>query len=180
MRGYSMPAWTTLIVVLVLSVFPAFHRAQDKRGGVEKKQPPPADTAPKPATPQRDRSPKQPGPRRCEYVSFVVSCGVPNCEISLDGEPPKIAGANGESEFRAEAGPHRVRITKAGYDSLEDLTVVPTCQKPGPFRFPIKPLQSLLRIRTQPAEAEISINSNPQGKSDAQGAFTIQTSLPTL
>ncbi len=126
---------------------------------------PPADSAPE-----------------CEDAELVVVCGMPGCEITLNGKDRNVTDDLGGITFQVEGNQkYKVRVTKPGYDSYEKMEEMLACgdQREVKASLPAKPVA--LRIRTIPAACDIYLDGQKQPSgSDAEGLFSYVLSRPTL
>lgn len=123
-----------------------------------------------PNTPQPETPELEPA---CEDSDLIVVCGMPGCEITLDGKDRHVTSDLGGFTFQVPGNHgYTVRVTKPGYDPYEDKKYL-KCHDYGevPVRLIGKPVT--LRIRTVPTECDIYLDGQKQPKgSDAQGLFS--------
>ncbi len=140
---------------------------------------PPRPPRVSPGSPQPEPQP-EPEPV-CEDSDLIVVCGMPGCEITLNGKDKHVTNELGGFTFQVPGNQkYTVRITKTGYDPYEikkDLG----CHDYGevPAHLTGKPVT--LRIRTVPAECDIYLDGQKQSKgSDSQGLFSFQLTKPNV
>ncbi len=169
-----------LVMVLLFSILP-LSLTQIKRGGVDRDKKETETTAPTPA-PSGGKRPTGSGrPRQetCESAPLTINCGIPGCEISVDGSVRGVTAETGKASFHESPGEHKVKIQTAGYSPLlRDIEI--KCNSANNFPFTLVKLQPAIRIRTQPAESELFINGATAGKSDANGSFVYSSAHARL
>lgn len=116
----------------------------------------------------------------CDVGEIVVRCGMPGCEVSLDGKPQLTTDASGELRLPVPSGTHAVSVTKPFHEGARGQIKI-ACGETESIELRPKPNTVLLRIRTSLPECDIYVNNSPApvGRSDAQGLFNYQA-LPTL
>jgi hypothetical protein len=118
----------------------------------------------------------------CEDSELSVVCGMPGCEMTLNGADRQVTDELGGITFQVEGKQkYKVRVTKPGYNTYEKTEEKLQCGEAREIKatLPAKPVA--LRIRTRPAECDIFLDGQkqPQG-SDAQGMFFYVLANPTL
>lgn len=118
----------------------------------------------------------------CEDSELVVVCGMPGCEITLNGKDRSITDELGGFTFQVEGNQkYRVRVTKPGYDTYDKTEEKLGCADEREVKAPLKAKPVALRIRTKPAECDIYLDGQKQPKgSDTQGMFSCVLANPTL
>jgi tetratricopeptide (TPR) repeat protein len=134
-----------------------------------------------PATPQPEPQPEPEPEPVCEDSDLIVVCGMPGCEITLNGKNKHVTNELGGFSFQVPGNQnYTVRITKTGYDPYEIRKNL-GCHDYGevPARLTGKPVT--LRIRTIPAECDIYLDGQKQAKgTDAQGLFSFLLAKPNV
>lgn len=132
-------------------------------------------------------------PEVCEDADLVVVCGMPDCEITLEGKESarakfrqlsksKTDGLGGFT-FQVPGNQwYRVNVAKSGYEPFAPETRRVECDDQQELKAVLVAKPVMLRIRTQPAESDIYLEheQQPIGKSDAAGLFSYLLSKPTL
>lgn len=154
---------------------------QTQRGGVVTNSPRPTPSpSPKPTGTGKQSSGGGKSPSvTCSSAPVFVNCGMPGCEIMVDGGSSRMTGESGKESFNLSIGSHEIKIQKAGY-SPQLVTKEVSCKSQNSVTVSLVKLQSNIRIRTQPAEAEVLINGKPGGKSDASGLLSYAASSARL
>src|SRR6185503_5687640 len=161
-----------LLLVILLLAEPQVCLAQKKRGSVDTNNNPGPTPSPSPVPTGSGKSSSGGGKSRsvpCPVAPVLVTCGMSGCEISIDGGSPTLIDSTGN--FTLSRGKHEIKIQKAGY-SPQLITKEVSCQSQKLVPVSLVKLQPNIRIRTQPAEAEVLINGKPGGKSDARGLLS--------
>lgn len=135
----------------------------------------PGNTGPR--TPQ----PVNPAPV-CEDSELVVVCGMPGCEITLNGKDRSVTDELGGITFQVEGNQkYRVRVTKLGYESYDKTEEKIGCADDREVKAPLTAKPVTLRLRTKPAECDIYLDGQKQpNRSDAQGLFSYVLAKPTM
>ncbi len=156
------------------------------------------------------RKPPKPGPRPtrprdgtsapvekpvevCEDADMVVVCGMPGCEIALEGkESPRgkfralsksITDDLGGYAFQVPGNQwYKVNVSKPGYEPFPAATQHVDCDDQKELKADLRAKPVTIRIRTRPAECDIYFEreQRPAGKSDANGLFSYLVTKPTL
>ena len=150
-------------------------------------------TGPKPGPKPGPKTPEPAPSTVCEDSDFVVVCGMPGCKIALDGKETNRARFKQLSEvvtddlggytFQVLGDQfYRVRISKAGYKSFESEVRRVSCDDQQDLKASLLAEPVMLRVRTDPPEADIYLESQKQpfGKSDGKGLFSYLLTKPTL
>jgi hypothetical protein len=118
----------------------------------------------------------------CEDAELVVVCGMPGCEITLNGKDRSITDELGGITFQVEGNQnYRVRVTKPGYESYDKPEEKLGCAGEREVKASLKAKPVELRIRTKPTECDIYLDGQKQPKgSDAQGMFSYVLTNPTM
>jgi tetratricopeptide (TPR) repeat protein len=134
-----------------------------------------------PGRPQPEPQPEPEPEPACEDSNLIVVCGMPGCEITLNGKDKHVTNELGGFSFQVPGNQkYTVRVTKTGYDPYEirkDLG----CHDYGevPARLTGRPVT--LRIRTVPVECDIYLDGQKQAKgSDGQGLFSFLLTKPNV
>lgn len=142
---------------------------------------PPRGNQGRPPQPESQPEPETESEPACEDSSLIVVCGMPGCEITLNGKDKHVTNELGGFSFQVPGNQkYIVRITKTGYDPYEikkDLG----CHDYGevPARLTGKPV--VVRIRTVPAECDIYLDGQKQSiGSEAQGLFSFLLTKPNV
>lgn len=157
-----------------------------------RKPPPPVGP-----TSRGSKQPPSPAPAadpvECQDSNLVVVCGLPGCEITLEGRESTRAKFKALSKVVTDdlggytfqvLGNYfyKVRATKPGYDPFESAVKKIPCDEYEEIKatLPAKPV--MLRVRTVPPEADIYLEGlkQPHGKSDRTGLFSYWLTTPTL
>jgi len=129
----------------------------------------------------------------CEDADLVVVCGMPDCEITLEGRESarakfrqlsksKTDGLGGFT-FQVPGNQwYRVNVAKTGYEAFPSETRRVDCDDQQELKAALIAKPVMLRIRTQPPESDIYLEreQQPIGKSDATGLFSYLLTKPTL
>lgn len=144
-------------------------------------------TSPRPPrpVPGARSNPTRPAPNArpvCEDSDLVVVCGMPGCEIIINGKDRNVTDDLGGITFQVAGNrPYKVRVTKPGYESYEETTKKLDCDDEREVTARLKALPVNLRIRTKPAESEIYLDGQKQtANSDSQGLFAYLMTKPTM
>lgn len=121
-------------------------------------------------------------PPPCEDAELVVVCGMPGCEITIDGRDREATDDRGGIAFQIEGNRnYKIRVSKPGYESFEETVKKLACDEQREVKASLKAHPVALRIRTQPANCDIYLDGNKQSRgSDAQGLFSYVLSKPTI
>ena len=186
----------SFIVIFLLGQ--ATVMAQGPCGGkpcpiVKVRQPPPRLP---PRGPKQPPSPTnvEPTPApNCEDSDLVVVCGMPGCDITLEGkESPRARFKQlstvrtddlGGFTFQVLGNQHyNVKVSKPGYKSFSKEVGKIDCNDQEELKASLLAEPVTLRVRTDPPESEIYLEGQKQpfGKSDAKGSFSYLLSKPTL
>jgi len=125
---------------------------------------------------------KPPEPESCQDSDLVVVCGMPGCEITLNGQEKHVTDDLGGFTFQVAGNQgYKVRVTKPGYDSYERTEPKLECGDQRIVNAALDAKPVTLKIRTLPAECDIYLDNQKQPKgSDAQGLFSYLLTKPTL
>lgn len=135
----------------------------------------------------RDRAPNKPAEPRvevapCDDAELVVVCHMPGCEIVLNDQEQHVTDNLGGFTFQVPGNqPYRVRVAKAGYDTMQQKVRKLECgdQEQVNAQLVAKPVT--LRVRTVPGECNIFLDRQQQSvRSDSAGRFSFLLSKPTL
>ena len=135
----------------------------------------------KPGSGSRTPKPVPPEPV-CEDAELIVVCGMPGCEITLNGKDRSVTDDLGGITFQVEGNQrYRVRVTKPGYETYEKTEQKLGCSDGREVSARLKAKPVTLRIRTLPAECNIYLDGvkQPSG-SDSKGLFSHVLEKPTL
>lgn len=118
----------------------------------------------------------------CEDGELVVVCGMPGCEITLNGKDRSVTDDLGGITFQVEGNQkYKVRVTKPGYESYEKAEEKLGCADQREVKALLTAKPVALRIRTQPANCEIYLDGQKQPSgSDEQGLFPYLMTKPTV
>ncbi len=135
---------------------------------------------PPPAKPVRP--PLRNPPPICEVSELAVVCGMPGCEITLNGEDRSVTDDLGGITFEVEGKQrYRVRVTKPGYDTYDKTEEKLGCADVREVKASLTAKPVALRIRTKPAQCDIYLDGQRQPNgSDAQGQFSYVLAKRTL
>ncbi len=148
-----------------------------------------AARTPRPRPPKRDPSQPPTRPPRvetavptCEDSELVVVCGMPGCEIILNGKDRNVTDDLGGITFQVAGNrPYKVKVTKPGYEPFEETVRKLDCDDQREVNARLRALPVNLRLRTNPADCDIYIDGQKQPlRSDSQGHFSYQMSKPTM
>jgi serine/threonine-protein kinase len=106
--------------------------------------------------------------------TLVLRAGVAGARVVIDGVPQGLTNSGGELRTLLEAGPHEVRIEKAGYRTPPDQRTTIVDQKTRTMTVPLTPNPAKLEIRGAPAGAEISIGRGTPKRSDGAAMLSIE------
>ena len=146
----------------------------------------PSVRTPPPRVTRTGNSPRPPRPPTpapvCEDAELIVVCGMPGCEITLNGQDRSVTDDLGGITFQVDGNQnYRIRITKPGYETYEKREDKLGCGGEREVKAPLAAKPVALRIRTRPAECDIYLDGQKQPSgSDAQGLFSYTLSRPTL
>lgn len=169
-----------LLLVILIFAGQQVCLAQAERGGVVTNGSPKPTPSPSHVPTGSGKTSSGGGKSRsvpCSSASLSVSCGMPGCEISIDGGSPTVIDETGRFPLSPEK--HEIKIQKAGY-APQLVTREISCQSQNHVSVSLVKLQPNIRIRTQPAEAEVLINGKTAGKSDASGVLAYIATSPRL
>jgi PEGA domain len=155
---------------------------------------PPRSPRPRPTSPRDGSIPPVEKPVEvCEDADFVVVCGMPGCEITLEGRESarakfrplgkSITDDLGGFTFRVPGNQwYKINVSKPGYEQFPPDTRRVDCDDQQQLKAALRAKPVTLRIRTQPAESDIYLEreQQPAGKSDATGLFSYLLTKPTL
>lgn len=127
-------------------------------------------------------SPGNPTPREpdCEG-EILLNCGLPGCEVSVNGTRQENTDENGELILAAPRGSYNIMVSKPGYESsLVKVTL--KCNETEPREVNLKPRLTKLQFRTSVPDCEIFTNVPPTraGRSDEKGLFSYTAIPPSL
>lgn len=177
-----------LLVLVFLSTCSGVSNAQGPCGG----KPCPVVRAtgsrriPRPPRPPRNPGPGNPRPPSptpvCEDSDLVVVCGMPGCEITLNGKDRSVTDELGGITFQVEGNQsYEVRVTKPGYQPFKPEKKKVGCDDQQEVKALLIAKPVALRIHTQPADCEIYLDGQKQASgSDNQGFFPYVMSKPTV
>lgn len=131
--------------------------------------------------PPRPR-PANPSPPSCEDSELVVVCGMPGCEITINGKDRNITDDLGGITFQVAGNrSYKVKVTKPGYEAFDESIKKLDCDSEKEVKTRLKALPVTLRVRTQPADCEIYLDGQKQPTgSDAQGHFSYLMVKPSM
>lgn len=145
---------------------------------------------PRPKSPQE---PVIPDPTTCEDSDLVVVCGMPGCQITVEGKFSTRAKFThlstvetddlGGYTFQILGNQfYNVRVSKPGYNPFSKEVGKIDCNEQEELKASLLARPVTLRVRTAPPEADIYLDGQkqPDGKSDANGHFSYLLSKPTL
>lgn len=151
---------------------------------------------PKPVSPGKPAPPNEPlGPPStpaCEDSDLVVVCGMPGCEIKLEGKQSNrgklaplaqtVTNDLGGYTFQVLGNYfYKAKVTKPGYEPFESKMIKVGCDDPEEIKAALTAKPVLLRVRTQPAECDIYLDGQKQATgSDSNGLFSYLLAKPTL
>ncbi len=142
------------------------------------------DPAPRPArTGTAPRSPRPVNPPPiCEDSELVVVCGMPGCEITLNGQDRSVTDDLGGITFQVAGNQkYRVRVTKPGYDTYDKTEQKLGCADEREVKASLTAKPVALHIRTKPPQCDIYLDGQRQPNgSGAQGLFSYVLTKPTL
>lgn len=176
-----------LLVLVFLSMCSSVSNAQGPCGG--KPCPVVKATGSRrvgPRPPRRNPAPGNPRPvipaAVCEDSDLVVVCGMPGCEITLNGKDRSITDDLGGITFQVEGNQsYEVRVTKPGYEPFKPEKKKVGCDDQQEVKASLIAKPVALRIRTQPASCEVYLDGQKQSSgSDDQGLFPYVMSKPTV
>jgi hypothetical protein len=118
----------------------------------------------------------------CADADLVIVCGMPGCEITLNGQQKYVTDDYGGYNFQVAAKQnYKVRVTKPGYDVYEKTELRLDCGDDREVNAALTARPVSLKIRTVPAECDIYLDNQKQAKgSDAQGLFSYLLTKPNL
>lgn len=201
MSFFNCQSLPRLVCFLILVVCAGDAYGQGPCGG----KPCPVVRVPGVRKPGHRTGPRQP-PRRdgtptptekpmevCEDADLVVVCGMPGCEITLEGKESarakfrplgkRLTDELGGFTFQVPGDQwYRINISKPGYEPFPSETRRVECDDQKEMKAALKARPVTLRIRTRPAESDIYLEreQQPAGKSDASGLFSYLLTKPTL
>ena len=155
---------------------------------------PPPRPRPRPVPPRAGTPPPVEQPEQvCQDADLVVVCGMPGCEITLEGRQStrakflplskSITDDLGGYTFQVPGNQwYKVNVTKLGYEPFPPETRRVECDDHQQMKAALKAKPVTLRIRTRPAESDIYLEreQHPAGKSDANGLFSYLLTKPTV
>ena len=155
---------------------PAKPRTAIKRIIIRRARP---DRAPRAATPSSVPAREEP-PARCES-ELLLRCGLPGCEVAVNGTPQGSTDEDGDVILTAPRGQYNVTVSKPGFDS-ERFKISLDCDDERTKEVTLRGRPLALKFRTSQPECEIFINNSPvaAGRSDGQGLFAYQAAPPFL
>lgn len=129
----------------------------------------------------------------CEDADLVVVCGMPGCEITIEGRETtrakfrplskSITDDLGGYTFQVPGNQwYKLNVSKAGYEPFPSETRRLDCDDQQEMKAALRAKPVTLRIRTRPAECDIYLEreQQPAGKSDASGLFSYLLTKQTL
>lgn len=136
----------------------------------------------------------EPAPRPlCEDSDFVVVCGMPGCEITLNSKQSNRAKFQqlsktttddlGGFTFQVLGNQfYKVSVSKPGYELFESEIRKVACDDQQEMKTSLKAKPVTLRIRTDPVECDIYLEGSrePNGRSDNKGLYSYLLNKPTL
>lgn len=154
----------------------------------------PRPPGPRPTPPRDGTSPTIEKPVEvCEDGDLVVVCGMPGCEISIEGREStrskfrplgkSVTDDLGGFNFQVPGNQfYKVNVSKPGYEPFTPETRKVDCDDQKEVKAALKAKPVTLHIRTRPAESDIYLEreQQPTGKSDANGLFSYLLTKPTL
>jgi hypothetical protein len=125
-------------------------------------------------------NPPKPIVKTCGAGEIIVHCGMPECNISLDNNPPRATGSSGELRLPAASGTHVIIASKPYHESVRSVINL-ACGEAEIVEVRPKAKTVALKIRTSLPQCDIYLNNSPSplGRSDAQGIFNYQA-IPSL
>jgi hypothetical protein len=157
------------------------------------RRPPPRPPGPRPTPPRNGSTTVEKPVEVCEDGDLVVVCGMPGCEITLEGRDStrskfrqlskSITDNLGGFNFQVPGNQlYKVNVSKPGYEPFTPETRKVDCDDQKEVKAALKAKPVTLRIRTRPAECDIYLEreQQPTGKSDANGLFSYFLTKPTL
>lgn len=155
----------------------------------------PPKRGPHPTPPPRDgtSAPIEKPVEACQDGDLVVVCGMPGCEIALEGgDKPRgrfrplgksITDDLGGYAFQVPGNQwYKVNVSKPGYEPFPAAPQHVDCDDQKELKADLRAKPVTIRIRTRPAESDIYFEheQQPAGKSDANGVFSYLLAKPTL
>lgn len=118
----------------------------------------------------------------CEDADLVVVCGMPGCEITINGKDRSVTDDLGGITFQVEGNlKYKVHVTKPGYESYDKTEEKLGCADQREVKASLTAKPVALRIRTQPPNCEIYLDGQKQSSgSDDQGLFPYVMTKPTV
>ena len=119
---------------------------------------------------------------RCEAAEIVVFCGMPGCNVLLNGAYKGVTDETGQLRFPVPANStHTVLAYKSGHTTASDKVLL-KCGGTKSLSLTIKPLTVTLKVRTNLPHCDIYLNTsaNPVGKTDAGGVLEQQVVPSTV
>lgn len=121
--------------------------------------------------PCRDGSP--PKARCTTGGTILVRCGVPKCDVAVDGNEAGVTDEEGTLSVFAAEGSHTIVISKPGYDSAK-LSASVACGKTKDVGVTLIARMVSIRIRTDPPGCEVYSGQELLGRSDEKGNLTLE------
>lgn len=191
MAGNTMKSLTVLVLLVAYSTMayaqgpcggkpcPVVRTSGSGRSGnvtAPRVRPPrPGTTGPHPPRPVN------PAPI-CEDSQLAVVCGMPGCEITLNGKDRTVTDDLGGITFQVPGNQqYRIRVTKPGYEEFKETVTKVGCDDQREVKASLTARPVTLRVRTQPAECDIYLDGQKQPSgSDSKGVFSYLLAKPTL
>jgi hypothetical protein len=131
---------------------------------------PPSGDCPKPTpTPP-------PPPPACRGGELLVSCDVPDCVITLNGQPRGVSSGYEKMRLAVLNGSYLVAAGKPGHKDAAQSVKICNGSKPVFLKLAAKPISpTMVRVRTIPPESDVFVDEERQGRSDSQGLLLFQT-----
>ncbi len=121
-------------------------------------------------------------PPPCEAAEVRVVCGLPGCEVRVDGKLRGLTNDDGELLVDELArGMRKIAISKSGYEGdARNFNLACGASETANLNLKIRPVK--LRIRTNPPDAEVFVNVPPAsiGRSNADGTLDYTATTPLL
>lgn len=116
----------------------------------------------------------------CKAGLLVVNCGMPGCEVVVDGKRHGPTGASGTLNVEATGGKHSVSASRPPDFTPASTEVKLECGMTKEVPLTLVRRGVSLAIRTEPPECDIFLDEaggglKPQGRSDAKGLARYQT-----
>jgi len=118
----------------------------------------------------------------CEDADLVVFCGMPGCEILLNGRERYVTNEVGGFTFQVAGNQkYKIRVSKPGYEPWERTADKLDCGDQHEVNAALVARPVTLRIRTAPTECDIYLDRQKQPKgSDSQGLFMYLMAKPNM